>query len=130
MKLLNRDDILKAQDLKLEKVDMNAFGWGGFVNIRGMTGAQRGKFEADMGVVKGPDQAENWKRFRAKMLVMTVVDNDGNPLFREQDVDALNEKSAAALDYLFEKAQALSGYRKQDVEEMTKNLQTGQSDDS
>jgi len=128
-KLLNRDDIIKVRDIQVEKVDMEPYGWGGYVYVRGMTGLERGQFEYDMQAVRGPVREENQKRFRAKILVSCVVDAevDGQKLFREQDVDALSEKSAGALDYLVDVAQRLSGYRHSDVEELVKNLPKGQS---
>jgi hypothetical protein len=128
-KILGRDQILKAEDIKREFVDMS-YWWGdGGVVVRGMTGKQRGRFEAKMGLNKGKDQQKNWERFRAEMLVETVVDYDDQPIFRLQDVEALNEKSAEALDHLVNVARRLSGYRKEDVDEMTKNSQEDQSDD-
>lgn len=130
VKMLSRDDILKARDIERELVDMSPFGWGGSVYVKGMSGLDRGQFEVDMNLTKGPNQSENWKRFRARMLVACVVGEDDQPLFREQDVDALNEKSAAALDYLTDIAQRLSGFRRQDVDEITKNSQGGQSEGS
>lgn len=128
-KLLCRDDIIKARDIRVEKVDMVPFGWGGYVFVRGMTGLERGQFEYDMQAVLGPVREENQKRFRAKILVNCVVDAEvnGQKLFREQDVNALSEKSAGALDHLVDVAQKLSGYRKSDVDEMTGNLPAGQS---
>lgn len=131
-KLLNRDDILKADDLRVEKVDMVPYGWGGYVYVRGMTGLERGQFEYDMQAVSGPVKEENQKRFRAKILVMTVVDaeKNGQRIFREQDVEALSEKHAGALDHLCNVSQRLSGYRLADIEEMTANLPGGQSEDS
>ena len=131
-KLLNRDDIIKAKDIRVEKVDMEPYGWGGYVYVRGMTGLERGQFEYDMQAVRGPIREENQKRFRAKILVNCVVDAevDGQKLFREQDVDALSEKSAGALDYLVAVAQELSGYRHSDVEDLIKNLPKGQNEGS
>jgi len=91
-KLLNRDDIIKAKDIRVEKVDMEPYGWGGYVYVRGMTGLERGQFEYDMQAVRGPIREENQKRFRAKILVNCVVDAevDGQKLFREQDVDSVS----------------------------------------
>jgi hypothetical protein len=128
--MLTREVILGADDIKREKVDLTEYGWPGYVYVQGMTGKQRGRFEADLNSTKGKNQQENWIRFRAKMLVYCVVSDAGDRLFRESDVDALNEKSAAPLDCLFAVAQRLSGYRKEDVEEITKNSQDDQSEDS
>ncbi len=125
-KILSREDILGARDTVKELVDMNKFGWGGSVYVQGMTGLQRGLHENDMLETNVDDPRINKARFRAGMLVYCIVDGEGNQLFREQDVDALNEKNAAALDYLYDKAAKASGYRPADIEEITKNLPSGQ----
>ncbi len=119
--LLTRDQILKCEDIQVEKVDIPE--WGGYVFVKGMSGKERGQLEASMSLMKGAYKEDNWKLYRAKLLVLTVVDSEtnGNRIFSEDDVNALNEKSAAVLDRLTDVAQRLSGYRKQDVEEITKN---------
>lgn len=129
-KLLSRDDIFKLQDIKREMVDMTPFGWGGAVYVSGQTGKQRADFEAFIAKAVTDNVQDNATRFRAKLLVSCITDEDGNRLFREEDIDALNEKSAGALDHLYEVAQKLSGFRKADIDEMTRNLPTGQSEDS
>ena len=126
---LNRDQVFAARDSQREIIDVPE--WGGKIAIWGMTGKQRGAFESALMGKKGKSQAENWKRFRAAMLVQCCYDgthDKANRVFRDQDVDALNEKSAAVLDRLFQKAQDLSGYTKKDVDELTKNSEEGQSD--
>lgn len=131
-KLLDRDDILRANDLRCVKVDMTPYGWPGHVFVRSMTARERGQFEYDMQAVAGPVREENQKKFRARILVMTVVDAErgGKQIFRESDVDALSDKHAGALDYLCDKAQELSRFRHIDIEAMTQNLPEGQSADS
>ncbi len=131
-KLLTRDDIIKADDIKAELVDMCPFGWGGHVYIKGQSAKERAEFEAYVSQAMTSNAMDNAVRFRAKLLVATIVDaeKNGKPLFREQDIDALNEKSAGALDFLYEKTQKLSGFRKEDIDALTRNLPEGQSDDS
>lgn len=129
-KLLSRDDILRVTDIKREMVDMAPFGWGGAVYVSGQTGKQRADFESFIAKAVTDNAQENATRFRAKLLVSCITDSDGNRLFREEDIDVLNEKSAGALDHLYEVAQRLSGFRKADIDEMTKNLPQGQSEDS
>ncbi len=132
-KLLTRDDIIRATDIQVERVDMTPFGWGGHVFVRGQKAKERASFESYIAKAVGDSAEQNMARFRAKLLVDCVVDaeKDGKPIFSgESDVDVLNEKSAGALDYLYEVAQRLSGFRKADVDAMTKNLPGGQSDGS
>jgi hypothetical protein len=50
-----------------------------------------------------------------------IVDADLEPVFTQQDVAALGELSAAALDRVFEVASRLSGLNQDAVEENAKN---------
>jgi hypothetical protein len=125
MPTLTREQILNAKDGQQEEVDMRPFKWPGSVFIRSMTGVERGKFEASM------QEQASFPRFRALLLAYCMVDDKGNQLFNDaEDVDALNTKNAAALDYLYDKAQTLCGWRKKDIDELTKNSSAGQSEGS
>ncbi|MBC7193862.1 hypothetical protein [Marinobacter sp.] len=118
-KLLTKDDILQAQDLPTERVSVPE--WGGEVIVRGLTGAERDKFEASIVVRKGDKTDFNPENMRAKLVALCVVDEQGNRLFADEDVKLLGKKSAAALDRIFQIAQRLSGLNPSAVEEMAKN---------
>lgn len=125
-KLLTRDQILEAEDLEQEVVEVPE--WGGSVLVRGMTGIERDAFESSLVKGKGKNASVNMQNIRAKLVAASVVDQDGQKLFNDQDVHALGKKSAAALDRVFAVAQRLSGVTKQDVEDLAKNLPDDQSD--
>jgi len=118
---LSKEDILKAEDLGTEEVDVPE--WGGSVLVRGMTGAERDAFE-----VAGRDQRTGQRRpdalsnVRAKLVARCVVDDDGTRLFTDADVAALGEKSGAAIDRVFAVAARLSGLGEEDQEEMTRDF--------
>ncbi len=128
MKLLTRDAILAAQDIQTEEVDVPE--WGGSVLVRGMTGAERDAFEESVLTGRGKKRDVNLKNFRARLIVKSVVDKKGDRLFTMADIDALGAKSAAALGRCFDVATRLSGMSDEDVEELTKNSEEGQSEDS
>lgn len=126
--VLNREAILAAEDLPRELVEVPE--WGGAVYVRALTGAERDQFEASIVEQRGRDVRMNMRNIRAKLVALTVVDEDGQRIFTDDDVAALGGKSAAALDRLFAVAQRLSGLSKEDVEELAKNSESGQSADS
>jgi len=126
--VLNREAILAAKDLPRELVEVPE--WGGAVYVRALTGAERDQFEASIVEQRGRDVRMNMRNIRAKLVALTVVDEDGQRIFTDDDVAALGGKSAAALDRLFAVAQRLSGLSKEDVEELAKNSESGQSADS
>jgi len=128
MKLLTRDAILQAQDLPTQDVEVPE--WGGTVRVRALTGAERDAFEQSIVEQRGKSTRMNLQNVRAKLVALTVVDENGNRIFSDADAKLLGQKSAAALNRVFEVAQKLSGITPEDVEELTKNSDSDQSEDS
>lgn len=121
---LDRDTILKASALKTEEVPVPE--WGGSVLVRELNGRQRDEWEASLAVQRGRQMVPDVANMRAKLVARTVVGADLKPLFTQQDVNALGELSAAALDRVFDVASRLSGLNEADLEEMQGNSGTGQ----
>ena len=123
-KFLGREDILNADDRDVEIVEVPE--WGGKVRVATITAEKRDKFESSMFKIRNfgtkNQKAEySQENLRARLVAYTVVDEDGNRIFSENDIKKLGEKSAKALDRVFEVAQELNGISDEDVEEMTKN---------
>ena len=115
MKILSKSEILEADDLPRELVEVPE--WGGALYVRTMTGSERDAFEA---AILGKNNA-GFKNIRARLTALTTTDEAGNRLFEEGEVDALGKKSAAALDRVFSVAQRLNSMTQQDVEDLEKN---------
>lgn len=120
MAVLNRDAILQANDLPTERVEVPE--WDGEVIVRGLTAAERDQFEQSIVETRGKDTRVNLRNIRAKLVALTVVDEEGNRIFRDEDVELLGRKSATAINRIFEVAQRLSGLRPEDVDELAGNL--------
>jgi hypothetical protein len=116
---LTRDAILKASALKTEDVPVPE--WGGSVLVRELRGRERDEFEASLAVQRGRQMVPDVANMRAKLAARVIVDADLEPVFTQQDVNALGELSAAALDRVFEVASRLSGLQPDSLEEMAKN---------
>ena len=135
---LNREQIKKADDIEKKKVECPE--WGGPVWIRGLTGKQRDKWESEFiesssGMIEaeledGKKQRMNPENARARLVVKCAVDEQGNRIFEDSDVEWLGEKSAKALDRCYEKARELSGISEDDIEEAEKALGNGQRESS
>lgn len=123
--ILTMDQILSADDLKKELVEVPE--WGGHVYIKALTGKERDKMEA--AVITGPGE-RNFSNIRAKLVSLSVVDEEGVRLFTFEDAEKLGDKSAAVLDRLFAVAQKLSGMTKKDIDELAKKLEPAQAKDS
>lgn len=122
-KLLTREQILEVVDLQQETVAVPE--WGGEVMVRGLTGTERDAFEQDIVQLKRDGKRTSTEmdlhNVRAKLCVRCIVDENGERLFGDVDMEALGRKSATALSRVFEAAQRLSGLSDQDVEELAKN---------
>lgn len=114
--VLNRDAILTANDLPIEEVDVPE--WGGKLKVRGMTASQREAFESFMINQKSGSNIEG---VRARLVVYSVLGQDNQPMFTEEDLPALSGKSAQVLDRIAEVAQRLSGLGKGAIEAAEKN---------
>jgi hypothetical protein len=123
MTTLNRKDILAISDIRIEVVDVSEW-WGGTVCVRGLTGAERDRFEASIVQTTTKDQKVNMVNIRAKLCVLSICDEDGKRLFTDGEVKVMAEKSAAALQRIFIVAQRLSGIGEDAVKELAEGLKT------
>lgn len=129
MALLTRDDIFNADDRKSEVVNVPE--WGGEVMVRTLSGKERDQYEA--GTIKTNKQGkqeQNFENFRARLIALCVVDEKGVRLFSERDVAALGNKSAAALQRVYDKCQELNAISDADVEELTADFSETQEESS
>lgn len=124
--MLNRDQIVNAPDLKTETVEVPE--WGGEVLVRGLTGQQRDAFE--QWFQKQSKSKAGVPNVRARLAVLSIVDEKGDRVFNDADIDMLGDKSGAMLDRVFDAVQRLSGISGDDVDEMVKNSTADQSADS
>lgn len=117
--MLTREQILGAKDIRTEEVKVPE--WGGSVLVRGLTGAERDRFEESVIEQRGKVTKVKLKDARARLVALSVVDEEGKRLFSDADVAVLTEKSAAALDRVYAVAARLSGISEEDMEELLKN---------
>jgi hypothetical protein len=115
---LDRDAILKAAALRTEDVPVPE--WGGSVLVRELRGRERDEWEGSLAVQRGSQMVPDTANMRAKLAARVIVGEDLEPLFTQQDVAALGELSAAALDRVFDVASRLSGLGQGAVEEAGK----------
>jgi hypothetical protein len=126
--MLTKEQILKAKDLVTQEVDVPE--WGGTVIVKGMTGTERDSFEQAIIDTKGKSTKTNLANIRARLCSLTMVDDKGERLFADSDMIGLGKKAAKAIDRVFAVAQDLNGMSAVDVEELAKNSEAAQSEDS
>lgn len=127
MALLGRNQILDAKDLQTEDVPVPE--WGGEVRIRMLTGEERDAFEASMVELKKDGSAKaNRENVRARLLVLCIVNENGEQMFNRADIKLLGRKSAAALERVAVAAQKLNAITDSDIEELAEGFEDAPSD--
>ena len=124
MTKLTKDDIFKADDLPTKSMDIPE--WGGTLTVRTLTGAERDQFES---AFVNQDKIDI-RGLKTRLIQLTVLNGDGNPMFTKADLLQLNGKSASVIDRIFQVSQRLSGLTKEDTEELVENSGTAPTDDS
>lgn len=119
--MLTKAQILGAIDLPSETVNVPE--WGGAIVVRTMTGTERDTFEQDLA-----DDKDN-PIFRARMLVRCLTDENGAPLFTDDDVDALSAKSCKALERVYNVARRLNGIGNDQAEALRGNSSATPAED-
>ena len=129
MALLSKDDIFAVNDRKTEIVSVPE--WGGEVMVRTLSGRERDEFEASTVKTNKGKQEQNYDNFRARFVALCVVDESGKRLFNSRaEIQMLGNKSVAALQRVFNKAQELNGMTEQDVEDLTESFEEAPEGDS
>jgi len=126
VKFLGAQEILQAQDIKYQEVAA----WGGTVRVRSLSGKERDDYERQCIEFKGKGKTDIKSNMRARLVCLAACDNSGKRLFTDDQMIMLGAKSAAELDKVFAVAQQLSGITDADVEELEKNSDATQGDDS
>lgn len=97
--LLARNAILAVVDQQTEDVDVPE--WDGVVRLRTLTAAEAIKFSE--GVRKGEENAA------IRILLLSAVNEDGTPLFLDEDIPELKKKSMKVMLRLQRAALRLNG---------------------
>lgn len=119
---LNLADILNVHDTQEKDVDMRKYGWGGFVKIRSMTGEGRDAYELSLYSEKDGKFSISRENMKAKLIAACAIDDKGVRMFKNsQQIKILGDKSAAAINHLYEECRQLNAISDKDVEELTGN---------
>ena len=131
--LLSKDQILAAQDRRETVVEVPE--WGGQIRLMEMSGADRAAYlssifkygtneKGEVTVEGDPTNAD------AKLLARTIVDEDGNRVFSEEDIIALGQKNGLVLDRLSTEANKLNALTPTAVDDATGKSEPIQNSDS
>ena len=115
--MLTRDEILGADDLTSSVVEVPE--WGGCVRVRAMSAAERDAFDEE--ILKRNELREDGvpnasANITALLVALTAIDDAGERLFTEADIEALGAKSGGAMARVFNTARALNRLTNADIE--------------
>jgi len=122
--MLSKDEIFACNDVRIEEVSVPE--WGGTVYVKTITAKEQDAWSAEV----TDQKKENKANFQASFLVMCICNESGELLFDRSDADMLGNKSAGALNKVFNVASGLNGLSPGDVKELEKNLVTTPGEDS
>ena len=114
--MLSRDEILSKKDLKRQVVNVPE--WGGDVLVAEMTAEARDAWEQ---AITTRDKGKNLVNPRAKLVIATAVDENGERLFKDADIGEVAKLSAQAMDRICRVAQKVNGLLGEDLEEAKGN---------
>jgi hypothetical protein len=136
MAVMTREQILATPKAQRTEIDLSDIpGWG-VVLVKDLTALERDRIEQSC-VTERLVVGKNGKRklkqemtmenLRAKFVAACVVDEEGERLFSEADVQALGALNAKAIDRIVTVIQERNGLRNEDFEELVGNFSVGQS---
>jgi len=124
MKLLNREALLVKEKLEVVRVDLDK---DEYVFVRQMTGHERDHWEQSLikrtvGAKGKVSYDQSLEDFRAKLVVNTICDEQGNLILKPGDYPVLSQNmSAARLEKIVNESQKLNAISEEDKEELVKN---------
>jgi hypothetical protein len=132
MAFLNREELLKKEQFKVERID---FPNGDFVFVRQMSSKMKDALENSVlkKVVKNgkTDFEQDLTGFSAKLAALSLCDEEGNLLLSLKDADLLaDNKPAEMIDRISTKAGILNGISVEAKAEAVKNSENDQPEDS
>lgn len=130
MSLLQNSDQIFAAAAKVKTETFHVDEWNCDVLLRELTGKERDKFELSTVERKGNSVKQNLENLRARLIILCVVNEQGERVFNPKDIDRLGDLPATGLDRLFTKCQKMNGLRQEDVEELTEGFGDDQSEPS
>lgn len=129
--LLTKSDFEQNPGMVLEKVPTPEIKAGGFVFVRSMNAEERGFFESEIARYKETNGKTDFPRmFTRKVAAKCACDEKGERIFTDGEVTILAKSNAAVVARIAAAGQRLSGFSKQDIEDLEKNSDEAQPEDS
>lgn len=127
---LTRDHLLRKRPRRTKQFTFpDDFGdlAGQSFTVQAMTARERSEFETQFSR-KGKPIPERQREIRQRLVIATVIDDNGMPLFADDDLGQLSEVDGAVIEYMATASQELNQITNDDLEEIEKNSETTPAD--
>jgi hypothetical protein len=118
--LTTRDTFLRPAKRRFAHVDLPD---GQRVRIRSLTEREKSEFEADILTTKGVPSRNRIADANRRLIVLTLVDENGDLLLQPGDVASLEQLDGAVTGYLADEIGRHCGFAGSDIEGLVKNSQ-------
>lgn len=115
--MLSREEILSKRDLKREKVNIPE--WGGDIYVSEFSAEARDQWEQE--IIDCGQKKQKMINARARLIVLTVVDENYNRIFKDSDIQSIGQLSAEAIDKAVVVSQRLNGLTEKELKSAEKN---------
>lgn len=115
---ITRDAILAPAKRRFAEVAIRS--WGKF-RIRSLTELERSRFEASIRDKRGQVIADKMVDLKCRLIVLAVVDNEGNQLLTNSDIEQLRQQDSKLTNELVDFIQKHCGISDVDLEDLEKN---------
>jgi hypothetical protein len=113
--------MLARKPRRVKTVDVP--GWGKF-RIRSLTELERSRFEASIRDKTGQVSSTKLIDLKCRLIVLCVVDENGDTLLQNSDIEELRQQDSKLTEALFEEIQAHCGYGDAKLEDLEKNSES------
>ena len=119
--MIDRDTFLKPLDRRRERVPLPEFGNGTSCWVYGWTAGERTAWEKEFQKPNGKPDKGRQNEIRERLVVRCVRDDNGQPLFTNDDLEAIRGQDAAVVERIVNAALAITGVTENDIEELAGN---------
>lgn len=118
---LSASQILEQPTLIIEELYVPE--WKGKIRLKHLSAKERDDFETSMVKMgKNGRQEMNNSNFRARLVQLAAVKEDGAPLFTRHDIRTLGSLPAAGLQRVFNKINEMSAFSEEDLRDLTEDF--------
>lgn len=113
--------LLTAEQILSTKLNTKIIGiprLGGKVRIQEMTGAQRAELDMIAAEAKTPKEA--YKETKAWIIIMSLVDEQGNRIFDDSQIDAIKSLPMKVQETINDEVDILSGLKEEAIKKTAK----------